>query len=213
MASTTQRKDPVRADLIDAGMRLLADQGASALVMRKVAASADVSTMCVYSRFGDKAGLLDAVYLAGFQRLEETMSAANTGADPVTRTINLALAYRRFALANPALFSLMFESTMGFDPPIKLRDEALGATFSLVVEAMTAAIARGAIEADSPLTAAYMVWTAAHGTVSLELVDASRSPMPEWFTDSPDGGESVLRSVLETTIRGMAPRGPTVGSG
>jgi AcrR family transcriptional regulator len=210
MATTRHSTDPVRADLIEAGIRLLADQGADALVMRRVAAAADVSTMCVYSRFGDKAGLLNAVYLAGFERLEAAMTAARTAPEPLTRVIDLALAYRSFALANPALYSLMFERMVGFDPPVEFRATALGATFSLVESAMSEAAERGIIEVPSPLTAAYLVWTTAHGAVSLELIHAGRSPLPGWFIDSREAGESVFRQVLETTLRGMAPTGHAV---
>jgi AcrR family transcriptional regulator len=167
--------------------------------------------MCVYSRFGDKAGLLNAVYLAGFERLESAMSAANTASDPLTRVMDLALAYRSFALANPALYSLMFERMVGFDPPVELRASALGATFSLVESAMTEAAESGVIEVASPLTASYLVWTTAHGAVSLELIHAGRAPLPGWFIDSQEAGESVFRQVLETTLRGMAPTGHAVG--
>ena len=213
MATSRQRTDPIRADLIDAGIRLLAEQGAHALVMRRVAAAADVSTMCVYSRFGDKAGLLDAVYLTGFERLETAMTAANTVPEPLTRVMDLALAYRSFALENPALYSLMFERMMGFDPPVELRATALGTTFSLVESAMTEAADTGVIEVASPQTAAYQVWTTAHGAVSLELIHATQSQLPGWFIDSPHSGERVFRQVLETTLRGMAPSGQSVDRG
>lgn len=190
---------------MEAAIQLLAEEGPEALVLRRVASAADVSTMAVYSRFRCKAGLLDAVYLAGFDRLEQSMSAANQGSDPLTRIVNLALAYRRFALANPALYSLMFERMIGFDPPVELRADALGATFSLVVSAMTSAMENSDIEVESPLMGAYTVWTAAHGTVSLELTHAGRAPLPGWFIDSAEVGERVYREVLQTTLRGMAP--------
>jgi len=202
----------VREDLVEAGIRLLAERGAGALVMRRVAAAAGVSTMCVYSRFGDKAGLLNAVYQAGFERLEEAMAAV-TGSDPLERAMNLALAYRSFAIANPALYSLMFERVVGFDPPTEMQTAALGASSSLMVEAMGQAIETGVVEADSPTTAAYMLWTAVHGTVGLELARASHHPVPGWLIDVPENGEKMIREVIETTLRGMAPAVPIVGGG
>ena len=74
MATPTREPDTVRAELIEAAIRLLADQGTEALVLRRVASAAHVSTMCVYSRFGDKVGLLNAVYAAGFENLNLAMS-------------------------------------------------------------------------------------------------------------------------------------------
>ena len=205
-----QRKDPIREDLVQAGIRLLADQGSGALVMRRVAAAAGVSTMCVYSRFGDKAGLINAVYDAGFAKLDEAMANANVGSDPRERLMSLALAYRGFAIANPALYSLMFERIAGFEPLIESRNDALGAGTALLIEAMTRAIDDGLVEADSPGPAAYLLWTAVNGAVGLELAQASHHPVPAWFMDVPAGGEAMLREVVETTLRGMAPAAPVV---
>ena len=212
MATPAQRKDPVREDLVEAGIRLLAEQGPGSLVMRRVAAAAGVSTMCVYSRFGDKAGLLDAVYQAGFDRLEETMASV-IGSDPLDRVMNLALVYRSFAMANPALYSLMFERVAGFDPPTAVQTAALGASSSLMVEAMRQAIETGIVEANSPTTAAYILWTAVRGTVGLELARESHHPVPGWLIDVPENGEKMLREVIETTLRGMAPAVPIPGGG
>lgn len=203
MATTNRKFDLVRADLIAAAIKLLAEEGPEALVLRRVASRAEVSTMAVYSRFGDKAGLLEAIYMAGVERLEHAMSEANDHPSPLTRAIDLAMAYRRFALANPALYSLMFERLVGFDPTPELRTQALGATFSLVVAAMTDAAEENLLDTKNALMAAYIVWTAAHGAVSLELIHAARSPLPGWFMDSPEAGEAVFHQVLEATLRGM----------
>ena len=210
MATPTQRKDPVREDLVEAGIRLLAEQGTGALVMRRVAAAAGVSTMCVYSRFGDKAGLLDAVYQAGFDRLEKAMAAV-IGSGPLERAMNLALVYRSFAMANPALYSLMFERVVGFNPSTEVQTAALGAASSLMVETMGEAIETGMVDSDSPTTAAYILWTAVHGTVGLELARESHHPVPGWLIDVPEDGEKMFREVIETTLRGMSPAVPIAG--
>lgn len=208
MATPTRERDTVRAELIEAAIRLLADQGTEALVLRRVASAAHVSTMCVYSRFGDKVGLLNAVYTAGFERLALVMSTVEHPPDPLHRIVELGLAYRRFAVSNPALYSLMFERVIGFDPPPELRSEVLESTLSLVLDAVTQATEQGTIDAESPLIAAYTLWTAAHGAVSLELTHAAQRPLAGWLIDSPDPGGEVFRQALETTLRGLAPSAP-----
>jgi AcrR family transcriptional regulator len=208
MATPTRERDIVRAELIEAAIRLLADQGTEALVLRRVASAAHVSTMCVYSRFGDKVGLLNAVYAAGFERLALAMSTVEHSLDPLRRIVELGLAYRRFAVSNPALYSLMFERVIGFDPPPELRSAVLESTLSLVFAAVTQAMEQGTIDAESPLVAAYTLWTAAHGAVSLELTHAAQRPLAGWLIDSPDAGGEVFRQALETTLRGLAPSAP-----
>ena len=208
MATPTREREDVRSELVEAAIRLLADQGTEALVLRRVASAAHVSTMCVYSRFGDKVGLLNAVFAAGFERLSSAMSTVEHPQEPLRRIVDLWLAYRRFAVSNPALYSLMFERVIGFDPRSELRSDALESTFSMVFDAVNQAMEQGAIDAESPRAAAYTLWTAAHGAVSLELTHAARRALPGWPIDIPDAGGDVFRRVLETTLKGLAPSEP-----
>lgn len=205
MTAPTRQRDTTRTELIDAAIRLLADQGVAALVLRRVASEAHVSTMCVYSRFGDKVGLLNAVYTAGFERLNLALSSVEQRRDPARQVVDLGLAYRRFAVANPALYALMFERVVGFEPPPQLRSDVLESTFGMVFDAVRQALDQGKIEAESPLVAVYTLWTAAHGAVSLELTHAARRPLSGWLFESRDSGEDVFRQALETTLRGLAP--------
>ena len=208
MATPTRERDTVRTELIEAAIRLLADQGTEALVLRRVASAAHVSTMCVYSRFGDKVGLINAVYTAGFERLALALTKVEHRHDPLRRIMELGLAYRRFAVANPALYSLMFERVVGFDPPPQLRSDVLESTFSMVIDAVRQAREEGTIEAESPLVATYTLWAAAHGAVSLELTHATQRPLSGWLFESRDTGEDIFRQAILTTLRGLAPSGP-----
>jgi len=194
MATTTNSEsDPVREELVDAALRLLATDGAEALVLRRVASAARVSTMCVYSRFGDKLGLMRAVYAGGLDRLVTLMSASGSASDPTRRLIDIGLAYRRFALSNPALYTLMYERMVGFTPSPEQRAAVLDTTLSPITKAMAEAAELGVIENKGPETAAYTFWAAAHGAVSLEL--ASQTPQPH--------AEQIYRGVLDNTLRGM----------
>ena len=136
------------------------------------------------------------------------MSKVEHPLNPLHRIVELGLAYRRFAVSNPALYSLMFERVIGFDPPPELRSEVLESTLSLVVDAVTQAMEQRTIDTESPLVAAYTLWTAAHGAVSLELTHAAQRPLAGWLIDSPDAGGDVFRQALQTTLRGLAPSAP-----
>ena len=65
-----------RASLLHAASTLLAAEGPEALTVRRIAAEAGVSTMGVYSRFGGKEGVIDALLRDGFQALADAMAAA-----------------------------------------------------------------------------------------------------------------------------------------
>ncbi len=62
-----------RETLLEAALRLLEERGPGALRVRDVAAAAEQSTMGVYTHFGSKQGLLEQLYLHGFERLEERL--------------------------------------------------------------------------------------------------------------------------------------------
>ena len=106
-------------------------------------------------RFGDKHGLMNAVYLGGFESLSRLMSEASDDPDPLRRLIDLGMSYRRFAMANPALYTLMFERMVGFDPAPELRSETVRQSFASFEAAMTEAIEEGSIAMESPVMAAY----------------------------------------------------------
>ena len=69
----------VRRALLDAASRLLVEEGPQALSMRRVAAAAGCSTTVLYTLFGGKEGLADALYREGFARLTAAIQAAAAG--------------------------------------------------------------------------------------------------------------------------------------
>src|SRR2546430_12044349 len=103
----------VRSSLADpfvaAGLRVLAERGAAELTVRRVAEVAGASTMGIYTRFGSRTGMLEAIYRRGFEMLRDALTEARDAAPVGSRPIPLAIAYRRFAPAHPPPYAPMFE--------------------------------------------------------------------------------------------------------
>ncbi len=99
----------LRAALIAEGLRLLAERDADALSLREVARNVGVSATAVYRHFSDKEALMNALAQEGLERLAAAQhgaaDAAGGGEDGFVAT---GRAYVRFALANPALFRLIY---------------------------------------------------------------------------------------------------------
>src|SRR3954470_17430818 len=89
-----------RETLLDAALRLLEERGAGALRIRHLAAAAEQSTMGVYTHFGSKQGLLEQLYLHGFDRLEDRLNSVPSDRQARQALLEFALAYRQFALDN-----------------------------------------------------------------------------------------------------------------
>ncbi|GAA2395010.1 TetR/AcrR family transcriptional regulator [Dactylosporangium salmoneum] len=148
--------------LVDAAARILVEDGPGGLSLRKVAAAAGVSTMPVYTLFGDKQGLLDAMHREGFRRLGAALAAAPRTDDALADLGALGLAYRDAALASPHLYGLMFTGGFG-------HTEAADATYRPLVAAVARCQAAEVFTGDDPEPVALHLWALAHGLVSLEL--------------------------------------------
>ncbi|WP_428152362.1 TetR/AcrR family transcriptional regulator [Brevundimonas sp.] len=165
--SRSSARSEIRAGVIDAAARILAEEGLAALTVRRVADRVNASTKVVYTLFGGKEGLLEAVYLGAFDRLSAEMVGPAARSDPRERVLASARTYRLFALAHPDLYSVMFgEAAVGFQPSLEARRHGW-ATFKAMrtslVECRPSMTER---DADFAMRA---VWAAMHGVVSLEL--------------------------------------------
>src|SRR5215468_4092731 len=107
----------LRDALIEAAQEILETVGLPALSLRAVARRADVSPAAPYHHFPNKQAMLDAVAERGFDALTAAMT---TRMDKVSggaaRQDASGIGYVAFAVANPALFGLMF-SAIGQDAP------------------------------------------------------------------------------------------------
>jgi AcrR family transcriptional regulator len=170
MAPVKSRPDALAVRLVDEAGRILAAEGVAALTLRKVATRSGTSTMAVYTRFGDKDGLLAAMHNEGFARLGAAMARArHDGDDALTALSRLGLAYREAALANPHLYNLMFGGAVPGFTPDPASQEAADATFQPLVRAVQRCLDDGVLTgADAQRIATYL-WAVSHGVVSLEI--------------------------------------------
>lgn len=174
MPAVKTHTDDLATRLVDEAGRILSAEGASALSLRRLATATGTSTMAVYTLFGDKQGLIAAMYRAGFERLGDTLrEAAGVDDDPLTALANLGIAYRRAALANPHLYDLMFGRPVASYEPDEETKEVADAAYRPLVEAVQTCLDSGALVASPAEGAAerigFYLWAVSHGMVSLEL--------------------------------------------
>jgi AcrR family transcriptional regulator len=161
--------DALRVRLLDRAGVLLSGEGAGALSLRRLAADVGTSTTAVYSLFGGKPGLVRELFIEAFHRFRAHLLAVPRTADPAEDLIQLGLAYRRSALADPHLYPILFADIVpGFEPDEQVNQEAIAALTPLL-EVVQDGIKEGVL-ADVPTSLVVMsCWGLAHGMVSLEL--------------------------------------------
>jgi AcrR family transcriptional regulator len=176
-ARTRTPSSDVTDSLLEAALALLEDGGSDALTVREVATRAGVAPMGVYSRFGNKDGLLEAVFVHGFTQLQATITAAR-GSDARSRLRSGCRAYRAFAVGNPHLYELMFRQMLELELSAESLEQA-ERSFGQLVERVEDAQAAGLLRADDPVDVAQQLWNALHGAVSLEIAGVTFSQDPE----------------------------------
>ena len=145
----------LRARLIAAALAAL-ERGED-VGLRAVARDAGVSAMAPYRHFRDKAALLMAVAMRGFDDLRTVLIAADTQADTRAALVAQGEAYVAFARARPALFRLMFAGHDGGPPPAE--DNAYGVMVRRVEQ----------LNPTSLEAATLACWSVVHGMATLAL--------------------------------------------
>src|SRR5882672_8434523 len=100
--------DTLRVALLDAAGALLHDKGPQALTTRRLADAVGTSTQAIYTLFGGKEGIVRAMYLEGFDRLEQCLAAIDPAESPADYLLDLGRAYRTAALRSPHYYDVMF---------------------------------------------------------------------------------------------------------
>jgi AcrR family transcriptional regulator len=187
---SVQRAEPdVRRRLLEAGARLLAEEGPAALSTRRLAKEVGTSTMSVYTYFGGLPELVRAVVEEGFARLAAHLAEVPRTADALTDLLALGWAYRTNAIDNPELYAVMFgTASLGGYRRTKEELEEGRYTFDVLVTATERAIEAGQFQSADPEKVAAQLWSALHGFVMLELAG--------YFDADPDAVESVLLPLL-----------------
>jgi AcrR family transcriptional regulator len=161
--------ETLRRELIDAGGRLLAEEGPAALSTRRVAQATGTSTTAVYNLFGDKAGLVREMFLEGFDRLTAAFAAVPRTGDPAADLLALGDAYRANARDNPHLYELMFGRPVPEFRPDAEAGRRIQPTFDALIAACARCVEAGVFAPAEPYAIAVQLNAMAHGLASLEL--------------------------------------------
>jgi len=160
----------MRAALLDAAADILDTEGPDGLSIRRIAAAAKVAPMGVYNHFESKNGIIEALFIQGFERLRDALAGIADIEDPFEALREAGRRYRALALARPRVYGLMFlQAIPGYEPS----DQALetgASAFGALVAAVQRAMATGVLSEAPPTETAQMIWAGVHGWMSLELM-------------------------------------------
>jgi AcrR family transcriptional regulator len=165
MPRTKQRTPELAEHVLQVALRLLADEGPASLTARRLAEAAGTSPAAVYELFGDKAGVLRAVFFSGFARLAEELGEPT--AEGLDELLTLAQRYRAFIVAHPALSAIMFSRPFASFDPAPEEQAAGAAVRKRIVAAVKAAIKAGQLQGDA-IDIAHAYVALIHGLAAAE---------------------------------------------
>ncbi|MBW8758761.1 MAG: TetR/AcrR family transcriptional regulator [Burkholderiales bacterium] len=200
----------LRRVVIETALAMLREERNWQFTLREVARRAGVSHGAPYKHFPDKAALLVELAMIGFDRLRESLGAAQAAA-PATLFEELACvsrAYVAFGVDNPALYRLMFSAEEGKAAGLHLDERAM-AVFEVVLGLLHRGQAAGSVRERPIEGQAAACWGLVHGMTMLSieglLLPAKVGPTPL---------DSALGALVEglKNSSGDAERPPAKGS-
>jgi AcrR family transcriptional regulator len=133
--------------------------------IRRVSERSGYSAPTIYHHFGDKRGLIDELLDSRFAEVVGVMRAVPRGDDPAAYLRKLALAYVRFALANPSHYHLFATPRLERTDLLPSVEEVRG-----MVKCALEELAREGTLGTPDVEAAFQItWAVLHGLVSLHI--------------------------------------------
>src|SRR5690606_22438580 len=147
----------------------LVQRGVQGLTLRKIADEVGCSTTVLYTQFGNKQGVVDAVIEEGFDRLWRQEESASRDGHPLAQLAALANAYRAHALESPDYYRVMFGGIVPGAHQVGRTPKHDRPTFRILIDRVQACIEAGIFRPEDPRSIALILWSAVHGVVSLEI--------------------------------------------
>ncbi len=174
---------------------MIVEQGLDAVSLRGVAAALGVTAPALYAYVDDKLDMLRGVAESEFERLLASFETIQADS-PLERVRLQAHAYVQYALADPALFQMIFlfrpnfeVHSEGDDLPAATRAYLTGA------QAVEAAMADGSLRPGDPMLVSLALWAATHGAASMLLAQLNLGPEYE---------SQILATVIDNLVRGLS---------
>lgn len=179
-----------RTRTLDAAARLLGSEGPAGLSVRAIAAEAGLSTMGIYHYFGGKDGIVEALYVDGFQGLEDALAEVPRTDDPLIDIQELSLAYAAYARHRPTYYEIMFSRPVpGFQPSPASLARAMR-SWRALADTFERAEQEGLLTLPAA-DAALLIWSSGHGLLMLQLAGNALAS---------DNTERLVRNGLRTMM-------------
>jgi AcrR family transcriptional regulator len=190
-----------RDAILGTARTMVVAEGIDGFSLRRLAAELGVTAPSLYRFFDSKDAIVAAIAEQAFEQLIDAIEAAAAGLDdPIALIKAQSLAYVECAVANPALFAVMFAyrppwTDLPNAPELPLASKA----WQLASVAVETATEQGLLHEPDPVLASLTIWSAVHGVATLLTIGAPhRQPLDR----------VLVTSVVDAVVDGLAARAP-----
>jgi AcrR family transcriptional regulator len=156
-----------KSKILKAATELFFEGGVSALSVRAISKRAGLSTIGIYSHFKGKQGVLDELYMEGFNLVINAMSSDALKSNPKQYILDGVKGYLKVADEHEAHYRLIFgESDSSYSPSEEAKEYAEKA-FERLVQVSSILLPDNASRT-TKRTTALQIWALVHGFVSLK---------------------------------------------
>lgn len=169
-----------KAKILTAASELFAESGANGLSVRAISGRAGLSTIGIYNHFQGKQGILDALYIEGFELVMRAISIEDGTLAPRDAVLLGLSNYIDMAATHRGHYQLIFgRGDPNYSPSsgaIAVGEKAFNRLTDLVMRAIPADLS-----GPEKREIALQLWAMAHGYISLQEHEATDLiPMAAW---------------------------------
>ena len=171
---------PAKSKILTAASEIFAEVGTGGLSVRAISGRAGLSTIGIYNHFNGKQGILDALYIEGFELVMEAINIDFDTATPREAVLQGLSNYVDLAARHRGHYQLIFgRGDPSYTPSsdaITVGEEAFNRLTQLVARVIPSAASNR-----QKREAALQLWALTHGYVSLQDHEATDLiPMAAW---------------------------------
>jgi AcrR family transcriptional regulator len=183
-------KEETRANILDASLKIVKEEGWNALSMRKIADVIEYTAPIIYEYFSNKEAILLELTRKGYLLLaKEVQAAKDKHRLPAKQLEAMWLAYWNFAFAEKELYQVMFGVDVNCcELAKKMPESELPA--DLIWDVIIDLMAPHVPTEDEVCIKYYTFWSVIHGLISINMVNRGNS-------------DETNREILKIAISGI----------
>ncbi|MBB5599162.1 TetR/AcrR family transcriptional regulator [Neomicrococcus lactis] len=205
----------LRNQMLDEAARITATEGVDGLSARRLCSAVNTSTTAVYTLFGGMDGIRFALYRRAAESYHADFSTIEYDPDRPLKYMDEAMfMYRNWALANPNLYSILFDGALKLDHSlpetqggIPVADMKFSADLAKPsVDAVRRAIELGQLPIPENKVSTFLIssWACMHGLVSMEIsAETSGTQSGLVILSDVDYGEKLYADAIRSLTRGL----------